>query len=64
MVRATIGARMHASATPPASAENRPVGRTIHAHAKMPITIDGMPFSVSATNRTSQPAFPPPNSAR
>ena len=64
MVRATIGTRMHASATPPARALKRPVGRTTSVQAKMPMTMEGIPFSVSATKRTSQPTVPPPNSAR
>src|SRR3989449_4845589 len=44
-----------ASATLPASAEKWPIGFTSQVQAKMPTTIEGVPFRTSATKRTTQP---------
>ena len=64
VVRAIIGTMSTASATLPASAEKWPIGLTSQVHAKIPTTIDGVPFSTSATKRTIQPSRPEPYSAR
>ena len=53
VVRTTIGSMMTASATPPATAENRRMGRTTSVYAKIPMTIDGTPLSTSARKRTA-----------
>ena len=54
VVRMTIGSMMTASATAPARAENRRMGRTRIVYAKIPMTIDGTPLSASARKRTSR----------
>src|SRR5216110_2873071 len=59
-----MGTIRTARATLPARAEKCPIGRTSHVQAKMPTTIDGVPFRTSATNRTVQPRRPEPYSAR
>ena len=53
VVRSTIGNMITASAMPPAKAEKCCRGRTTTAYAKMPMTIDGTPFSRSARNLTT-----------
>src|SRR5438552_1412091 len=64
VVRASIGIIIIASATLPASAEYPWVARTMNVHATMPTTIDGVPLSTSAMNRTTKPSRPDPYSAR
>jgi hypothetical protein len=53
-VRSTIGIISTANAALPASAEKRFWVATIHAQAKTPTTMEGVPFSTSATNRVVQ----------
>jgi hypothetical protein len=64
VVRMTIGTMSIASATLPANAEKCFCGATIQAHTKTPTTIDGVPFSTSATNRDTQVRRLPGNSAQ
>ncbi|HWG53718.1 MAG TPA: hypothetical protein VN677_10525 [Gemmatimonadaceae bacterium] len=52
VVRVTMGIIMAPSATPPESAEKCPTGRTRNCQAKIPMTIDGRPFSTSDKKRT------------
>ncbi len=49
---------------PPASAEKVPMERTTHAHTKMPMTMEGMPFITSVTKRMPFGRRPPSDSAR
>ncbi len=53
VVRVTMGRSMMASASPPASAEKCPMDTTTHAHTKIPITMDGIPFITSVRKRTA-----------
>ena len=64
MVRSTIGIISIASATLPASAEKCFCVATIQAQAKTPTTIDGVPFSTSATKRVTQVSRLPGYSAQ
>jgi hypothetical protein len=64
VVRAIIGIIRMARAPLPASAENWPTGFTNQVQAKMPMTMDGVPFRTSAMNRTRNPSRPEPYSAR
>ena len=43
-----VGSIRSASAIPPASAENRPIGITTSPYAATPTTIEGTPDSTSA----------------
>ena len=54
VVRSTIGIISIASAALPARAEKCFCVATIQAQAKTPTTIDGVPFSTSATKRVTQ----------
>ena len=53
VVRVMIGIIMNPRATPPASALKCLTGRTTSAYAKIPITIEGIPFRTSAVKRTA-----------
>ena len=53
VVRVMMGIIMNPRASPPASAEKCFTGSTARPYAKMPMTIDGTPFSTSAVKRTS-----------
>ena len=63
MVRAMIGIIMTPRAKPPAIAEKRRTGRTETLYAKIPMTIDGTPFSASAAKRTADAKREPRYSA-
>ncbi len=51
VVRVTVGIIIAPSASAPASAEKWPIGTTTSSQAKIPITIEGSPFSTSARKR-------------
>ena len=52
VARVTNGMMSNPSAIPPASAENRPDGRTTSSHTKTPSTMEGRPLKTSATKAT------------
>ncbi len=52
-MRVMIGIIMNPRATPPASALKCLTGRTTSAYAKIPMTMDGIPFRTSAVKRTA-----------
>src|ERR1700734_1762155 len=64
VLRTVIGIPIIPNATPPASAEKCFTGTTTREYAKIPITIDGTPFSKSVVYRTTNENVLPPNSAR
>src|SRR6202046_141224 len=64
VLRTVIGITIIPNATPPANAEKCFTGNTTSEYAKIPITMEGTPFSRSVVYRTTKENVLPPNSAR